>query len=81
MTTAVSQGETHRAVRENKKVIQAHNLRTGVLLTMPALIVFAIFVFYPAIQVLITSPTNGRINSNAHRPAKSIGFQNCIALF
>lgn len=76
MTTATSQGEAHEVAKENKKAIQARNLRTGVLFTAPALIVLAIFVFYPAIQTFITSLTNGRINSNARRPAKFIGFQN-----
>ena len=75
-------GSAHSAVaKENKKAIQARNLRTGVLFTAPALIVLAIFVFYPAIQTFITSLTNGRINSNARRPAKFIGFQNYITLF
>ena len=78
MTTATSQGEAHEVAKENKKAIQARNLRTGVLFTAPALIVLAIFVFYPAIQTFITSLTNGRINSNARRPAKFIGFQNYI---
>lgn len=68
MTTATSQGEAHEVAKENKKAIQARNLRTGVLFTAPALIVLAIFVFYPAIQTFITSLTNGRINSNARRP-------------
>ena len=81
MTTATSQGEAHEVAKENKKAIQARNLRTGVLFTAPALIVLAIFVFYPAIQTFITSLTNGRINSNARRPAKFIGFQNYITLF
>ena len=81
MTTATSQGEAHEVAKENKKAIQARNLRTGVLFTAPALIVLAIFVFYPAIQTFITSLTNGRINSNARRPAKFIGFQNYISLF
>ena len=81
MTTATSQGEGHEVAKENKKAIQARNLRTGVLFTAPALIVLAIFVFYPAIQTFITSLTNGRINSNARRPAKFIGFQNYITLF
>lgn len=62
MTTATSQGEAHEVAKENKKAIQARNLRTGVLFTAPALIVLAIFVFYPAIQTFITSLTNGRIN-------------------
>ena len=78
MTTATSQGEAHEVAKENKKAIQARNLRTGVLFTAPALIVLAIFVFYPAIQTFITSLTNGRINSNARRPAKFIGFQNDV---
>ena len=73
MTTATSQGEAHEVAKENKKAIQARNLRTGVLFTAPALIVLAVFVFYPAIQTFITSLTNGRINSNARRPAKFIG--------
>ena len=81
MTTATSQGEAHEVAKENKKAIQARNLRTGVLFTAPALIILAIFVFYPAIQTFITSLTNGRINSNARRPAKFIGFQNYITLF
>lgn len=78
MTTATSQGEAHEVAKENKKAIQARNLRTGVLFTAPALIILAIFVFYPAIQTFITSLTNGRVNSNARRPAKFIGFQNYI---
>lgn len=45
MTTATSQGEAHEVAKENKKAIQARNLRTGVLFTAPALIVLAIFVF------------------------------------
>ena len=72
MTTATSQGEAHEVAKENKKAIQARNLRTGVLFTAPALIILAIFVFYPAIQTFITSLTNGRINSNARRPANSL---------
>ena len=59
MTTATSQGEAHEVAKENKKAIQARNLRTGVLFTAPALIILAIFVFYPAIQTFITSLTNG----------------------
>ena len=43
MTTATSQGEAHEVAKENKKAIQARNLRTGVLFTAPALIVLAIF--------------------------------------
>ena len=39
MTTATSQGEAHEVAKENKKAIQARNLRTGVLFTAPALIV------------------------------------------
>ena len=43
-------GSAHSAVaKENKKAIQARNLRTGLLFTAPALIVLASFVFYPAI--------------------------------
>ena len=38
MTTATSQGEAHEVAKENKKAIQARNLRTGVLFTAPALI-------------------------------------------
>ena len=33
MTTATSQGEAHEVAKENKKAIQARNLRTGVLFT------------------------------------------------
>lgn len=42
MTTATSQGEAHEVAKENKKAIQARNLRTGVLFTAPALIILAI---------------------------------------
>ncbi len=56
MTTATSQGEAHEVAKENKKAIQARNLRTGVLFTAPALIVLAIFVFYPAIQTPSSRP-------------------------
>ena len=56
-------GSAHSAVaKENKKAIQARNLRTGLLFTAPALIVLAIFVFYPAIKTFITSLTSDRIN-------------------
>lgn len=69
MTTATSQGEAHEVAKENKKAIQARNLRTGVLFTAPALIVLAIFVFYPAIQTFITSlPTAASIPTHADPP-------------
>ena len=71
-------GSAHSAVaKENKKAIQARNLRTGLLFTAPALIVLAIFVFYPAIKTFITSLTSDRIN----RAGKFVGFDNYIKLF
>ncbi|MFR1605366.1 MAG: carbohydrate ABC transporter permease [Bifidobacterium pseudocatenulatum] len=63
--------------KENKKAIQARNLRTGLLFTAPALIVLAIFVFYPAIKTFITSLTSDRIN----RAGKFVGFDNYVKLF
>lgn len=71
-------GSAHSAVaKENKKAIQARNLRTGLLFTAPALIVLAIFVFYPAIKTFITSLTSDRIN----RAGKFVGFDNYVKLF
>lgn len=71
-------GSAHSAVaKENKKAIQARNLRIGLLFTAPALIVLAIFVFYPAIKTFITSLTSDRIN----RAGKFVGFGNYIKLF
>lgn len=71
-------GSAHSAVaKENKKAIQARNLRTGLLFTAPALIVLAIFVFYPAIKTFITSLTSDRIN----RAGKFVGFGNYVKLF
>ena len=68
-------GSAHSAVaKENKK---ARNLRTGLLFTAPALIVLAIFVFYPAIKTFITSLTSDRIN----RAGKFVGFDNYVKLF
>ena len=65
MTTATSQGEAHEVAKENKKAIQARNLRTGVLFTAPALIILAIFVFYPAIQTFITGVDSAAVMVNA----------------
>lgn len=71
-------GSAHSAVaKENKKAIQARNLRTGLLFTAPALIVLAIFVFYPAIKTFITSLTSDRIN----RAGKFVCFDNYVKLF
>lgn len=71
-------GSAHSAVaKENKKAIQARNLRTGLLFTAPALIVLAIFVFYPAIKTFITSLTSDRIN----RAGKFVVFDNYVKLF
>ena len=71
-------GSAHSAVaKENKKAIQARNLRTGLLFTAPALIVLAIFVFYPAIKTFITSLTSDRI----YRAGKFVGFDNYVKLF
>ena len=71
-------GSAHSAVaKENKKAIQARNLRTGLLFTAPALIVLAIFVFYPAIKTFITSLTSDRIN----RAGKFVGFDNYVKAF
>ena len=71
-------GSAHSAVaKENKKAIQARNLRTGLLFTAPALIVLAISVFYPAIKTFITSLTSDRIN----RAGKFVGFDNYVKLF
>lgn len=51
--TASTRG-AKQATPENKKAIQARNLRTGLTFTAPALVVLAIFVFYPAIKTFIT---------------------------
>lgn len=53
------------------------NMRNGLLFTGPALIILAIFVFYPAIQTFVTSLTTNRIN----RAGKFVGFANYIKLF
>lgn len=78
MTTASSKANKHTAVaHQNKKAIARRNLRVGLTFTAPALIVLAIFVFYPAIKTFITSLTTDRIN----RSGKFVGFQNYIDLF
>ena len=74
--TASTRG-AKQATSENKKAIQARNLRTGLTFTAPALVVLAIFVFYPAIKTFITSLTSDRIN----RAGKFVGFDNYVKLF
>lgn len=78
MTTISSQASKHATVaRENKNAIARRNLRIGLMFTAPALVVLAIFVFYPAVKTFITSLTTDRIN----RSGKFVGFQNYIDLF
>lgn len=63
--------------QENKRTISRRNLRTGVLFVAPALVVLAVFVFYPTVQTLLTSFTTDRIN----RKGKFVGFDNYLKLF
>lgn len=77
MTQASTVTGSARIAEENRKSIARRNLRTGLLFTAPALIVLAVFVFYPAIETFIVSLTNNRIN----RAGKFIGFENYIKLF
>lgn len=70
---AVSGGVTTR----KKPAIARRQLRTGILFTAPALIILAIFVFYPAVKTFITSLTADRIN----RSGQFVGFANYIKLF
>ena len=74
MTQASTVTGSARIAEENRKSIARRNLRTGLLFTAPALIVLAVFVFYPAIETFIVSLTNNRIN----RAGKFIGFENYI---
>ena len=77
MTQASTVTGSARIAEENRKSIARRNLRTGLLFTAPALIVLAVFVFYPAIETFIVSLTNNRIN----RAGKFIGFENYVKLF
>lgn len=60
----------------NRKSALRRTLK-GLSFTLPALVVLAIFVFYPTIQTLINSFTSTRIN----RPGKFVGLQNYEKLF
>ena len=58
MTQASTVTGSARIAEENRKSIARRNLRTGLLFTAPALIVLAVFVFYPAIETFIVSLTS-----------------------
>ena len=71
-----------QGVRINKGTISRRNIRLGLTFAAPALIVLAIFVFYPTIQTLINSFTDARINDTiTGRTPKFEGFANYIKLF
>ncbi|KFF31559.1 carbohydrate ABC transporter permease [Bifidobacterium bombi] len=65
------------SIEENKKALSRHNFFLGMIFVGPALIVLAIFVFYPAIKTFITSLTSDRII----RPGRFVGFDNYVKLF
>ena len=81
MTTATSQGEAHEVAKENKKAIQARNLRTGVLFTAPALIILATLVYavlYAPIVVIIALAFALLLN---RKDLKFVGFfRTCMFL-
>lgn len=77
MAQAIVSADGQQVARENKKALARRNVRTGILFTAPALIVLAIFVFYPAIKTFITSLTSDRINRSGH----FVGFDNYMKLF
>lgn len=63
---------------KKKYSIEKQQARWGFLFTVPCLIFFAIFSFYPIINAFITSLTNRQAIA---RTAKFIGFENYIYLF
>lgn len=65
------------SIEENKKALSRHNFFLGMIFVGPALIVLAIFVFYPAIKTFLTSLTSDRII----RPGRFVGFDNYVKLF
>lgn len=57
--------------------ISRRNIRLGLMFLAPALIVLAIFVFYPTIRTLWNSLTDARIN----RDGTFVGLENYVNLF
>ncbi|BDR52336.1 sugar ABC transporter permease [Bombiscardovia nodaiensis] len=64
-------------IKENKKTLSRRNIRTGLAFVAPALIVLAVFVFYPTVKTFFTSLTTDRINRSGH----FVGLQNYQKLF
>lgn len=77
MTTSMPSNVVTDGTHENQKAISRRNIRIGFAFVAPALIVLAIFVFYPAVRTFITSLTTDRIN----RAGRFVGFENYAKLF
>ncbi|WEV53089.1 sugar ABC transporter permease [Bifidobacterium sp. ESL0704] len=77
MNRAVARNGGDATAKENRKALSRRNFLKGIAFVAPALIILAIFVFYPAVQTFLTSLTTDRINSKG----MFVGFRNYVKLF
>ncbi|WEV65940.1 MULTISPECIES: sugar ABC transporter permease [unclassified Bifidobacterium] len=77
MDRAVARNGGDVTAKENKKALSRRNFLKGIAFVAPALIILAVFVFYPAVQTFLTSLTTDRINSKG----MFVGLRNYVKLF